>query len=78
MTSCSNATIAPTAIFHSKRKLMYSMIAASTTIRPLSAFFEISLPHVGPTSCWLMSPLSIPACSARAVRSASDLLPVRR
>ena len=58
--------MAPTAIFHSNRKLMYSMIAARTTIRPVSAFLEISLPHVGPTSCWLMLLGSMPACLASA------------
>ena len=42
--------MAPIAIFHSNRKPMYSVIAASTTTRPVSAFLEISLPHVGPTS----------------------------
>ena len=40
-------------------------MAASTKNSPRIAFFEISAPHVGPTSFTLMSDVVIPACFAR-------------
>ena len=60
-TSCTSATMAPIAIFHSNRKAMYSAMAASTMKSPRSAFLEISDPHVGPTSFTFTSLVAIPA-----------------
>jgi hypothetical protein len=41
-------------------------------IRPRSAFFEISDPHVGPMSSTLISVFAIPACEARSFRSFAE------
>ena len=50
------------------------MIAASTTARPIAALREISPPQVGPASSMFTSTGSIPACSARSRRIASEPL----
>ena len=68
-TSCTIATIAPTAIFHSNRSVMYRVIANRTTTSPIRACREICSPHVGPTTCALMSSGLIPACCASASNS---------
>src|SRR6266498_3924806 len=43
------------------------------TISPNTAFREMVLPQVGPTSCSLIWPVLIPALAARAARSWSPL-----
>src|SRR6266536_2530210 len=69
--SWSRAASAAMAIFHSNRKEMYTVTRTRKTIRPWIAFFEIWVPHVGPTSCSLMRSGEMPATAARAVRTSS-------
>ena len=69
-TSWTTAAIAPIAIFHSNRSVMYSVIAARTMTRPISACREICSPHVGPTTCVFTSFGEIPAWAARSSISA--------
>ena len=57
------------AIFHSNRSVMYSVIASRTTTSPIRACREICSPHVGPTTCALMSSGLIPVCCASASNS---------
>src|SRR2546422_7539581 len=50
------------------------MVTRTTnTIRPTIAFLEMVPPHVGPTSCSLISLTEIPAAPARLCRSRSPL-----
>src|SRR5919198_2293652 len=67
------ATRPPAAIFNSNRKVMYRVTRTRNTIRPTTAFLEMVPPHVGPTSCSLMSLTEIPAALARSCRSRSPL-----
>src|SRR5438105_10693903 len=69
MRSCASATSAPPAILGSKRNEMYSVTRIRKMISPSIAFFEIVLPHVGPTSCWLIWSAGTPATLASATRS---------
>src|SRR5438034_11188436 len=75
MRSWARATSAPAAIFHSKRRAMYTLTSSRKTINATRAFREIVLPHVALTSCPLMSLTEMPARLARAAfsRSASNV-----
>src|SRR5713226_5835513 len=75
MRSWVRATSAPAAIFGSNRNEMYSVTRIRKMIRPSMAFFEIVLPQVGPTSCWLIWSAGTPATLARAMRSWSASRP---
>ena len=47
--SCATATIAATAIFHSKKIEIYAAITMRKTISASTALWVMSPPHVGPT-----------------------------
>src|SRR6266705_2463067 len=69
MRSCPNAPSAPTAIFTSNRKVMYSVTRIRKITSPVMAFREIVLPQVGPTSSSLISFAEMPARRASEARS---------
>src|SRR6266511_2707486 len=73
MRSWPRAMRAPAAIFTSNRRVMYSETSRRKTTSAVNILREIVLPHVGPTSCSLISLTEIPAVRARAVRSWSPL-----
>src|SRR5258706_10955477 len=67
MRSWPRATSALMAIFSSNRSVMYSVTRIRKTIRPVSIFREIVLPHVGPMSSafWMTALVDTPAVRAR-------------
>ena len=68
-TSWTTATMAPTAMRHSKRIEMYSAMTTKKKMRARIAFFVISLPHVGLTELTLTSSGCTPALAARSLRT---------
>src|SRR5262245_46825534 len=64
--SCTRAISVGTAIFHSNRNEMYSVMASRKMISAFTAFLLISLPHVAPTKLKLTSSALAPVSFASA------------